>query len=71
MQRTQIDGIACFGKLRDSSNIEILFDDEELDFVWMTREPDKLKDWQSIIDLFKEYAMQHSTTLVELCSDDE
>ena len=67
MNRIEINGVPCFGNLTDSSNIEVLFDDEAYDFIWITRDPELFPDWQSIVDHFKD----GEQILAELCSDDE
>ena len=67
--RVEIDGVACFGVLSDSSNIEILFDCEELDFIWMTRDPEFYPDWASIVDRWQTEARMWGREVLELSCD--
>ena len=69
MARVEIKGVACFGILEDDSNIEILFDDEQLDFIWLTRDPIKYPTWTSIVSKWQEKADEWGCTLVEIQTD--
>jgi len=69
MTRFEIKGVACFGILQEDSNIEVLFDDEELDFIWLTRDPAKYPTWTSIVAKWQKKAEDWGTELVEMGCD--
>ena len=69
MTRVEIKGVACFGILEETSNIEVLFDDEYLDFIWITRDPVKFPTWTSIVDEWQRQAANWGCELVELSTD--
>ena len=69
MARTEIDGVVCFGILEDDANIEVLFDDESLDFIWLTRDPIKYPTWRSIVQKWQAKADEWGCELVEIGAD--
>ena len=69
MTRVEIKGVACFGILEETSNIEVLFDDEELDFIWLTRDPVKYPTWTSIVNKWQKKAADWGCELVEMSTD--
>jgi hypothetical protein len=47
----------CYGELTDTSNFEVVCDDEEDDFVWLegnTNTDKPFKTWQEAADFFEE-----------------
>ena len=69
MTRVEIKGVACFGILEETSNIEVLFDDEELDFIWLTSDPVKYPTWTSIVNKWQKKSAAWGCELVELSTD--
>ena len=49
MREAIIEEVSCYGDLTDDSNFEVLCEDEEEDFVWITREPSQQKNWNDIV----------------------
>jgi len=41
--------VSCYGKVEDSSNFGMVFDEQDHDIIWITRDPSKLPDWESIV----------------------
>jgi len=48
-----IDNVECYGTLIDSSNFHVICEDEEDDFVWLTRDSSKLRTWNDIVKHLK------------------
>jgi hypothetical protein len=70
MNRVEINGVDCYGNLTDSSNIELLFDDEMMDFVWLTRDPALYPDWESIVEHWQSKARYVGCELLEMVCDE-
>jgi hypothetical protein len=61
--------VFCYGELEESSNFEVVFDDEEHDLIWITRDPSELPDWQSIVSHWVPYCVKHGVEVWEISSD--
>jgi len=48
-----IDEVECYGPLEDNSNFEVICQNEEDDFMWLTRDPKQLKGWEEIVSHLK------------------
>lgn len=65
----EVNGVDCYGELHDDSNMELRFEDEEYDFVWITRDPEVLVNWNDITTYWNNYAKKHNTELWEIETD--
>ena len=64
-----INGVDCYGELHDDSNMELRFEDEEHDFIWITRDPNILVGWKEITRYWKRYAKRYNTEILEIETD--
>ena len=54
--------VFCYGELYDCANFDVVCEDEEDDFIWCERDPDKYPTWKTII----EYLNAKGSPVVEL-----
>jgi hypothetical protein len=50
---TIVDDVECYGVLEENSNFLVLCSNEEDDFEWLSRDPNKLRNWDDIVDHLK------------------
>lgn len=59
-------GVLYYGELEYDSDFEILYDDEEFDFTWFSRDPKELVTWWEVIDFLLENYIEGDESLVEV-----
>jgi hypothetical protein len=59
-------GIKYYGKLEWDSDFEVLYDDEEFDFTWFSRDPNEQVTWWEVIDFLLENYIEGDESIVEV-----
>ena len=49
----KIDDVDVYGWFDDYANFEVIYDDENEDFVWVDRDPVKYPSWKEVIIFLK------------------
>lgn len=57
LKHVKIDGVSCYGEVRDNSNFYIICTDEEYDGVWADGNPESpdgtFKNWTEVVRYLK------------------
>jgi hypothetical protein len=59
-------GVLYYGELEYDSDFEVLYDNEEFDFTWFSRDTNEQVTWWEVIDFLLENYIEGDESIVEV-----